>query len=64
MERHIRPFIVQDAYCPGACDRLLALTGGWADVGSRMRWPYLSIPEEATERLKPIARRMLPEFFD
>lgn len=63
MEDHIAPFIHSGGYCNGACDRLLALIGGWADVGWRMRWPYRSIPTTEAERLLPIAREALPEFF-
>jgi dihydrodipicolinate synthase/N-acetylneuraminate lyase len=63
MDRYIVPFITRQHYGNGACDRLLALIGGWADVGSRMRWPYRSIPASEADRLKPIAREMLPEFF-
>jgi 4-hydroxy-tetrahydrodipicolinate synthase len=63
MADHIAPFIHAGGYCNGACDRLLALIGGWADVGWRMRWPYRSIPATEAERLRPIAREALPEFF-
>ena len=59
---HIVPFITKEGYCPGACDRLLAGIGGWADVGYRMRWPYRAIPERAVARLRPIAQEMIPEF--
>jgi dihydrodipicolinate synthase/N-acetylneuraminate lyase len=62
MERHIAPFIVHDGYCNGACDRLLALIGGWADIGAQMRWPYRSIPVEEAERLRNAARQLIPEF--
>jgi len=40
----IAPFILEQRFCNAACDRFLALLGGWADVGARMRWPYRSIP--------------------
>ena len=60
--QHIVPFITEKGYCPGACDRLLAGIGGWADVGYRMRWPYRAIPEHEVERLRPIAQSLIPEF--
>jgi len=63
MDCHIAPFINAGGYCNGACDRLLALIGGWADIGWRMRWPYRSIPVAEAQRLRPIARDALPEFF-
>lgn len=62
VENHIAPFITRDGYCNGACDRLMALIGGWADVGQTMRWPYRSIPSEQAERLRPILADLVPEF--
>lgn len=60
---HIVPFIVEQKFCDAACDRLLVQIGGWGDVGERMRWPYSAIPVSEAARLRPIARKMLPEFF-
>ena len=34
-----------------------------ADVGTRLRWPYRWIEAEVAERLRPIARAMVPELF-
>lgn len=62
IEGHIVPFITQQGYCGGACDRLMAQIGGWADLGSRMRWPYRAIPETEASRLRPLAEQILPEF--
>lgn len=62
MDKHIAPFIRDEHYCNGACDRILALTGGWSDVGPRMRWPYRSIPAAEAVRLRGIVRSLLPEF--
>jgi len=62
MDQHIVPFIRDQGYCNAACDRFMALLGGWADVGEHMRWPYRSIPIEEVARLKPIARELIPEF--
>jgi dihydrodipicolinate synthase/N-acetylneuraminate lyase len=63
MSEHIHPFIADQHYCNAACDRLLAGIGQWADVGPRMRWPYRAIPPTEADRLRPIARSLLPEFF-
>jgi len=63
MDDHVAPFIHEQGYCNAACDRLLAQIGRWADVGSRMRWPYRSIPPAEADRLRPIAQDLLPEFF-
>ena len=62
MDLHIVPFIRDQGYCNAACDRLMALLGGWADVGAEMRWPYRSIPVAEAERLRPAARELIPEF--
>ena len=63
MSEYIEPLITTQRYCNAACDRLMAVMGGWADVGERMRWPYRSIPAAEAERLRPAAARLIPEFF-
>lgn len=63
MREYIAPFITEQHYCNAACDRFMALLGGWADVGPSMRWPYRSIPVEEVERLRPVASALIPEFF-
>jgi dihydrodipicolinate synthase/N-acetylneuraminate lyase len=62
MSEHIAPFITEQKYCNAACDRFMALLGGWADVGPRMRWPYRSIPLDEVARLRPVVRGLIPEF--
>jgi dihydrodipicolinate synthase/N-acetylneuraminate lyase len=62
MDDHIVPFITEQKFCNAACDRLMANLGGWADVGTQMRWPYRSIPATEIPRLWEIARKLLPEF--
>ena len=64
IEGHIAPFITEQRYCNAACDRFMALLGGWADVGERMRWPYRSIPSAEVARIRPVARKIIPEFFE
>lgn len=64
MERHITPFITQMKYPNHACDRFMALVGGWADVGSRLRWPYDSIPASYAEGVRKHAMHIIPEFFN
>ena len=46
-----------------ALDKLLAATGEWGAVGTRLRWPYRGVPMQEAARLAPIAREMLPELF-
>jgi dihydrodipicolinate synthase/N-acetylneuraminate lyase len=64
MAAYIAPFITKQGYCNAACDRLLALIGGWADVGTSMRWPYRSIPLTEADRLRTIVKNLIPEFLD
>ena len=64
MERCITPFIVRMKYPNHACDRFMALVGGWADVGSTLRWPYDSIPDSHVEEVRRQARQIIPEFFN
>lgn len=64
MATHIGPFITKDSYTNTAADKLLAAIGGWGNAGVRLRWPFRAIPFEEVERLRPVARAMLPELFD
>ena len=59
--QYIRPLIVEHGYANHAVDKLLATIGGWSDAGTKLRWPYRWIPVQEAERLRPIARRMIPE---
>lgn len=63
MTDHIVPFITEEHYCNAACDKLLAAIGDWAPVGTRLRFPYRWIPETEADRLRPIARDLVPEMF-
>lgn len=63
MSRCITPFIVRDHFPNHACDRFMALVGGWADVGARLRWPYESIPAKYVQDVRAIGRDLIPEFF-
>lgn len=60
---HITPRLGQGGYSNQAADKLLAAIGGWAEVGTRLRWPYRGFDPSEADRLRPIAKRMLPEFF-
>jgi 4-hydroxy-tetrahydrodipicolinate synthase len=62
MDNYIAPYITEQGYCNAACDRLMALIGGWADVGEKMRWPYRSIPAEETNYLRKVSHEIIPEF--
>jgi len=62
MDAYIAPFITEQKYCNAACDRFMALLGGWTNVGERMRWPYRSIPMSEFERVRSAAQKLIPEF--
>src|SRR5690606_7392021 len=63
MQKFIRPLIAKHHFSPQACDRFMAVLGGWADVGETLRWPYKSVPKEFSEKIRPDASNLLPEFF-
>ena len=62
MKECIDPFIVVHGYPNHACDRFMALVGGWADVGAKLRWPYSSIPVDYVEQVRKRAHGIIPEF--
>ena len=64
MSQYIQPFISTQGYSNQAADKLLAAIGGWANVGTRLRWPYQGIDENEVARLRPIAYEMMSEFFN
>ncbi len=64
MIEHIVPYRESQGVPNQGLDKLLAAIGGWADLGTRLRWPYSWIPEGEALRLRPIALRLLPELFE
>lgn len=64
METLIEPFIIQQHFPNHACDRFMALVGGWTDIGTSLRWPYKSIPEYLAESVRKKATHIIPEFFE
>jgi dihydrodipicolinate synthase/N-acetylneuraminate lyase len=59
-DQHITP-LQQRGYSNGALDKTLAHIGGWADIGTQVRWPYQSVPETEAAALRPLARAAVPE---
>ena len=57
---HITP-LKQRGYGNPALDKALAYIGGWARIGTRVRWPYRGVPEPEAETLRPLARAAVPE---
>lgn len=60
LERHISP-LQAAGYSNAALDKALAAVGGWAPIGTRVRWPYRSVPQEAIAALRRAAIEELPE---
>jgi len=63
MDTCITPFILKEKYPNHACDRFMAMIGGWCDVGPALRWPYRSIPENCIEDARKKGRSIIPDFF-
>ena len=62
LDAHIAP-LARAGYCDPALDKTLAAIGGWARIGTRVRWPHRSVPEDAIPRLRAVAEAALPELF-
>lgn len=60
----IHPLKTEAGYSAAALDKLLAAIGGWTNAGTRLRFPYRSIPEAEVENYRPLARRSLPGLFE
>jgi len=63
MTQFIVPLIVTHGYSNQACDRFMALLGGWTDIGEWMRWPYKSVPKSYADSIRDEAASVIPEFF-
>jgi dihydrodipicolinate synthase/N-acetylneuraminate lyase len=59
---HIGPLAATGFGNP-ALDKFLAHVGGWAAIGTRVRWPHASVDESLAERLRPVVRALVPELF-
>jgi dihydrodipicolinate synthase/N-acetylneuraminate lyase len=60
LDRHITP-LQQRGYSNAALDKAMAHIGGWAGIGTRVRWPYRGVPEAEAAALRPVARTAVPE---
>jgi len=61
-DKYIDPY-KNAGYSNPALDKFLAAVGGWADVGTRLRWPYKWIAEGDVKVVREKAKMHLPEFF-
>ncbi|WP_238165782.1 dihydrodipicolinate synthase family protein [Kribbella caucasensis] len=57
---HIAPLQAQGLSNP-ALDKFLAAVGGWADAGTRVRWPMTSATARQVAAAQVTARRLMPE---
>lgn len=62
MRKCIDPFIADMHYPNHACDRFMANVGGWAEIGSDLRWPYMSIPDSYISEVRKVGHNIIPEF--
>ena len=62
LDAHIGP-LARAGYCDPALDKTLAAIGGWAPIGTRVRWPHRWVPEEAIPPLRTAAEAAVPELF-
>jgi dihydrodipicolinate synthase/N-acetylneuraminate lyase len=62
LDAHIGP-LGRAGYSDPALDKTLAAIGGWAPIGTRVRWPHRWVPEEAIPPLRAAAEAAVPELF-
>jgi len=62
MNKCIIPYIYKQEYSNQAVDKFLAAIGNWADIGTRLRWPYQSLSLDKVNRSRKICREIIPEF--
>ena len=60
LARHVAP-LQEAGFSNAALDKTLAAVGGWAPVGTRLRWPYRSVPAQIVTRLRTAALDELHE---
>jgi 4-hydroxy-tetrahydrodipicolinate synthase len=61
-EEAILPFITIHGYSNTAVDKLLAAVGAWTAIGTQVRWPYHSIPENVVTSVRDLGAKWIPEF--
>lgn len=61
-EECIVPF-KEAGYSNPALDKFLAAIGGWANIGTRLRWPYQWISEEEIKPARIKVKKYLPRWF-
>ncbi|MBD3630474.1 dihydrodipicolinate synthase family protein [Cyclobacterium sp.] len=59
----IFPLIQKDGYSDTAVDKFLAAIGDWAEIGTRLRWPYQGIPAALAQEKRNQLEEILPGLF-
>ncbi|WP_028922511.1 dihydrodipicolinate synthase family protein [Pseudonocardia acaciae] len=62
LDAHIAP-LARAGYCDPALDKTLAAIGGWAPIGTRVRWPHRWVDPDLVPALRARAREAVPELF-
>ena len=63
MKKHIEPFIEKKHYPNHACDKFMVAVGGWFDISTKLRWPYIGIDKKEIEHVRQVGIELIPEFF-
>jgi len=61
MNEHVAP-LSRMGYSNSALDKLVTAIGGWAPVGTRLRWPLRFFEEEKAVSLREVFKRQAPFF--
>jgi len=64
MTEAILPFREKHGRSNMALDKLLAWTGNWLEMPTRLRWPYIGITPDEASGLRERARHEMPFLFD
>jgi dihydrodipicolinate synthase/N-acetylneuraminate lyase len=61
-DEHLFP-LIRTGYPNAAIDKLLAAIGGWAPIGTRLRWPYRFLDASKADELRGVAHDTMEGFF-
>ncbi len=62
INEYILPLITIEKYSDPAIDKFLAAITGWADVGTKLRWPYKGVDTNRMANVKAGCQQLIPEF--
>jgi hypothetical protein len=62
LRQHIFPLITEEKYSDPAIDKFLGAITGWANVGTRLRWPYRWVDSIRIREFREACKRIIPEF--